>query len=820
MTCCKIYLAMSVLITCHASHVNANYEYERLKSLSHLVDAPQVPSQRDTYESASSEILPHYYNSYELGQDRYRDRFDSPAERFPISIKKKLVEKNLKKMKIPLIMINKDYTAKYKKLLDSEIVHCQEIKGKSVGKEDDVRKAITTCYKCEDPKTRFSYERCLHDSPPKESASASTRMKRFSSTSVSPRYRRSNVENEKIDYEKTRNPYRFTDEYFTDATYGVPAAYESKGERCVKIVKNSMICMICQDAKTNGKYEQCSYVKQPREREKAYAYIKSDTFEKAQERRNDDGAEHLDDLDDRSNPHLEASDFEESNFKKKDWNPTVAKDSHEYSYPSEDLTERELVSTANQQDTSKVQDAFSAACKQVQKDSKTCTVCKDPKIGGVYEKCIYNYQPSDKLYKYSRSKSFGYPDKISPESTHDLNQTQTSEKSKRFDYPQNSDSTHDYSDKSKLSTTNPWRYERITDTERESQQVASDFDSTLLRDSPTYTYSNPISYSNSEGSSTYQPSATDDSKSSEDQDTTTPSSKSVSSERYSENIDTDHCKKIQKDSMTCTICKDPKTGNNFEQCSYSYQPSDKVFSYSKSSSFGNSRENDKYPRARQMAKTRETKSERAAVQDSSEIDKDFYAPNPEKSYETLTTDEAKDDSKDGTTEGKKVWEEGKVDVGGYFRKKDGSKCRRIMRDKMTCYQCIDDNGVQKEECVFVTGREPDQLAFREIKEFQINPVSHPPDLKYPSSTKADPLESSASANTDSYVELKKPDNDYTDETQHTTEETKEAEPYDYTSETRSRYDKVLGLTLPEYMFATSEHEAAFDEVVASSHDQR
>lgn len=240
------------------------------------------------------------------------------------------------------------------------------------------------------------------------------------------------MESDKIGYEKRRNPYRFTDEYFTDATYNAPAAYESKGERCDKIVKNSMVCMVCQDAKTNGKYEQCSYVKQPRE--KTYAYIKSDISEKPQERRND-SAEHLDD---ESNPYPESSDFETSNLEKKDTNPIAMKESREYPYPSEAHNQRGLMT--NQQD--KVPDASSVTCKQVQKDSKTCTVCKDPKIGGTYEKCTYNYQPSDKLYKYSRSKSFGYPDKISTDATRDLNKTQTSEKSKRFDYPQSSDSTH------------------------------------------------------------------------------------------------------------------------------------------------------------------------------------------------------------------------------------------------------------------------------------------------------------------------------------------------------------------------------------------
>ncbi|XP_050445803.1 uncharacterized protein LOC126848731 [Cataglyphis hispanica] len=799
MTCCKIYLIILALITCH---VNANYEYERLKSLSHVIDVPQVPSQHNIYESVSSEILPHYYNSYESSDDRYRDRSTSSvlSERSPISVKKKLVEnKNLKKMKIPSLMINKDYTAKYKQLLpNSEIAHCQEINVKLIGKEDKIRKDFMTCYKCEDPKTRSTYERCLHNNPPEESASANT--ERF--IPVSSRYRRSNMENEKISYGKT-NPYRFSDEYFTDAMYDVPAAYESRGERCDKVVKNSMICMICQDAKTNGKYEQCSYVKQPQE--KAFAYIKSGIFEKPEERRNNNAENN------RSNSYpLESS--EGSNLEKKDWNPIAIKESREYSYPNEDHTER--ISIINQQD--KVQDASSTACKQVQRDSKTCTVCKDPKIGGIYEKCIYNYQPSDKLYKYSKSKSFGYPDKISTDSTRDLNETQTSEKSKRFDYPQSSDSTHDYLDKSKHSIY-PWRSEKAI----ESEQVASDLDSTS-RDSPNYS----SDYSSSKGSSNYQPLVTgEDTEFYEDQ--ATPSLKSVSA-HYSENIDADHCKKFQKDSMTCTVCKNPKTGNDFEQCSYSYQPSDKVFSYSKSSSFGNSRENDKY---------QQIPHEDKQASDSSEIAKDSYnVPIGEEGYEaSRTTDEAKDDSKDAVEGKKEGVDAGYLDTAKKkaeieefmqnFRKKDRSKCRKIMRDKMTCYRCVDEENVQKEECVFVTGQEPDQLAFREIKEFQIDPASHARVHERSSSTKTreritDPLEPSASASRNSYVKLEKPDNDYPDEMQHTAEETKEAEPYDYTSETRSRYDKVLGLTLPAYMFATSEHEVAFDEVVASSHDQR
>lgn len=278
--------------------------------------------------------------------------------------------------------------------------------------------------------------------------------------------------------------------------------------------------------------------------------------------------------------------------------------------------------------------------------------------------------------------------------------------------------------------------------------------------------------------------------------------------------------------MTCTICKDPTTGNDFEQCSYSYRPSDKLFSYTKSSSFGNSKKNDK---------SRETPQENEQS-DSSETAKNSHEYVPAQTYEASTTDEEKSEDDTG---GKKGSDAGylhtakkKAEIEGFlqnFQKKDRSKCKKIMRDKMTCYQCVDEEGFQKEECVFVTGQEPnkDRLAFHEIKEFQIDPASsHTRERKLRNSkteTEVDdlPLEPHMSASKNSYVRLEKPDNDYPDEaSSHTAEETKEAEPYDYTSETRSRYDKVLGLTLPAYMFTTSEHEAAFDEVVASSYDQR
>ncbi|XP_036139678.1 uncharacterized protein LOC105832688 [Monomorium pharaonis] len=794
MACCKIYLTLSALITCH---VSANFQFESLKSLSSKDTLRPWNKQYEVYESASSDSLP-YYNFYGSSRDQPIDRFGSSSRLFPIK-KEPLEEKNLKK--IPFYAFTNKDTTRYKELTPNfGIAHCQEIKVKSSGKNGEPRRGITTCYNCKDPKTKSTYERCLYSSHPEESASANTKMERYLSAPSGFRFRRSSLERNKHNYGRLRNPYRFTDEYFTDATDDVPAAYENKGEKCEKIVKDSMVCMVCKDAKTNGKYEQCSYVKQPHE--KAYSYVKSSSFGKPQENDSDE------------RPELTShSKISEGSNRQKSRSPTTEK-SQDYYYPNEDYSEK--ASTVNEQD--EVQDTPTADCKEIQKDSKSCTVCKDHKTGGTYEKCTYNYQPSDKLYKYSRSKSFGYPNKT-PDSTQDLSK---GKKPKNFDYPQSSEATHDYLDKSE-----DVAYPRRSDKVVEAQRVPNDSDGTS-HSSPDYS----SDYSNSESSTDYQfPSRSNNNPESYEVQEA-PTSKSVS-ERYSKNISEDNCKTVQKDSMTCKICKDPKTGNDFEQCSYSYQPSDKLFSYSKSSSFGNPR-NDK---------SEETSHEDEYSSDSSDVAKKPYDDEydaPGQAYEASTADEAtSEDDANKRREGVDVayvdTAKKKAEIEEFmqnFRKEDRSKCKKIMRDKMTCYQCVDDDGFQKEECAFVTGQEPDkdQLVFHETKEFQVDAAApRPRGVELSSSKKKTTpseasLEPSASASRNSYVRLEKPDNDYPDEASsqvHTAaEETKEAEPYDYTSETRAKYDKVLRLTLPAYMFSTSEHEAAFDEVVASSHDQR
>jgi len=182
-------VTLSALIACH---VSANYK--SLKTLGQLVDASQVPwnNRYDIYESASSKVLPHYYDFYESNRDKSEDHFGSSSEYVPGFKKEPRQEnedKSSKESTIPLYALANEDSFKRKEFVPlSAIAHCREIKVKSIGEEP--RKSVTTCYKCKDPKSKTTYERCLYNDQPKTSAFASTNVERFLSAPISFRYRR------------------------------------------------------------------------------------------------------------------------------------------------------------------------------------------------------------------------------------------------------------------------------------------------------------------------------------------------------------------------------------------------------------------------------------------------------------------------------------------------------------------------------------------------------------------------------------------------------------------------------------------------------
>jgi len=185
----QIYVTLSALIACH---VSANYE--SLKTLGQSISQVPSNSRYDIYESASSKVLPRYYDFYESNRDRLGDHFGSSSEYVPILGFKKEPrqeneDKSSKKPTIPLYAFANEDSIKRKEFVPlSAVAHCREIKVKLIGEES--QKSITTCYKCKDPKSKTTYERCLYNDQPKTSASASTNVERFLSAPLSFRYRR------------------------------------------------------------------------------------------------------------------------------------------------------------------------------------------------------------------------------------------------------------------------------------------------------------------------------------------------------------------------------------------------------------------------------------------------------------------------------------------------------------------------------------------------------------------------------------------------------------------------------------------------------
>lgn len=55
-----------------------------------------------------------------------------------------------------------------------------------------------------------------------------------------------------------------------------------------------------------------------------------------------------------------------------------------------------------------------------------------------------------------------------------------------------------------------------------------------------------------------------------------------------------------------------------------------------------------------------------------------------------------------------------------FAKKDRSSCKKAVKNGMTCYLCVNKDGTQHEECMYITGKQPQSshLAYHEVEEIK------------------------------------------------------------------------------------------------------
>ncbi|KAJ0180532.1 hypothetical protein K1T71_003936 [Dendrolimus kikuchii] len=368
-----------------------------------------------------------------------------------------------------------------------------------------------------------------------------------------------------------------------------------------------------------------------------------------------------------------------------------------------------------------------------------------------------------------------------------------------------------------------------------------------------------------------------------------------------------NCKEVKKDGMSCMSCKDPKTGGNYESCSYVAEPKNNKYAYSKERKFDSNDEPDepegdaKAEQPQKAAKYEEEKNDNEQKyakitaaesaqpyanyksddkneNDSGEKYKAYYVhtskPTPSEALRAASEEE---NSKEETETLVKPYNYKKALPGFYtdnepkkdvehvlaeFKKKDRSTCKKVQKNGMTCFQCIDKNGLKNEECMFVSESAPKRshVAYQELKEFTSKPATINEGNEGAESqtvtTSAPAVQKSAAYvvdNTNYGKKLKrkkagqnlnvaasnpaaaltpihktqtsrksKRSISEAEEAAHIVDETDIA-PEEfagvnsqgaYWAETVPRYSAALGVTLPEFMLSRSEHEVYFDETIA------
>lgn len=231
-----------------------------------------------------------------------------------------------------------------------------------------------------------------------------------------------------------------------------------------------------------------------------------------------------------------------------------------------------------------------------------------------------------------------------------------------------------------------------------------------------------------------------------------------------------------------------------------------------------------------------------------------------------------------TAESKIVAEPAKKDVEevlAEFAKKDRSNCQKAEKNGMTCYLCTDKNGLQHEECMYISESVPKQshVAYHEKQEVQSKPAAEnnqaqPAPQKQQAPSEPAPAaseqiiqkikykatgEEAAASNTngksqkapakaredEEEAEASEKSTDEKEDNEDSKNKGKQKEEEDdkitdvpepptpeefkvgekegaYSDETRPVFSKALGVTLPKYMLTKSESEAIFDEFVSSS----
>ncbi|XP_011296758.1 uncharacterized protein [Fopius arisanus] len=272
---------------------------------------------------------------------------------------------------------------------------------------EKVVKDLMVCMVCKDPETSAKYEQCSYVPQQSERSyshkSSGRKPKEYESSQsqvaeVRPSLTKESLEEESEESEEASSPYnsgffssRGESEEVSSKrpsrTYRAEAEtedetsgeYVPESERLAEKADRSkcreekrqdgMTCQVCKDPETGGNFEKCAYAYEPND--KGYSYSRSNKFQSPG--RSDSGGKKG------KTPKKAIRRIDEKN-EAEDRNPGESQ-----------FTERKI----------------DGKCREVVKDSMTCTVCTDPKTRRNSEQCSYSYDPADKLFTYSQSRSFG-----------------------------------------------------------------------------------------------------------------------------------------------------------------------------------------------------------------------------------------------------------------------------------------------------------------------------------------------------------------------------------------------------------------------------
>lgn len=544
--------------------------------------------------------------------------------------------------------------------------------------------------------------------------------------------------------------------------------------------REAMNCFVCEDAANNAKFTQCSYAVEP-EPKNEYSGVSERYSTPSQ---TSDGFRYKRYSGDEyeSDPYEYIKKRTQSNFDESE----KTQEEEEYKIP--DLYDESPDKSFSESQAEAVMKNPSNCVKEESK-GMTCTICKDPKTGGNYEQCSYNSAPQAQKYAYVSEK------KYENEDPNDASETKTEVKTKRVEP----------SDKIKSSSS-------------ENKPLQEDKYGKLEEFAPIDEYK-----ANYRGHDKFKLS---DSYNSNDKSTGLNSKKEnfPKREEYDgyqapkntpKKLIDDEPYDIPKHFAESTIREQKSGVRGLEPSlygSYSAEEEDAADSDSPVDA-----EADPYK----------------------DIDEYHFKLFPEFSKEesqysqVVTSNPVVDNSRKDVEE-----------VLAEFTKKDRSTCKKAEKKGMTCYLCVDEKGIQHEECMYVSESKPQasHVAYHEVKQIsqptkeqsaaatelkniQVTTTSAIPDVMqaaasedvetkvyYKPNSKRRPIKKvqkfeepvKSSTNVDTKLD---------DESDPETPEEFDVGPEEgaFSAETRPVYSKALGVKLPRYMIEKSEFEKEFDE---------